>query len=137
MNTKLLMTVSAVVMGIAGVILIFLPQEIAKQFDLPNSTTIILQTLGALYIGFSMINWNSKSNLIGGIYSRPITIGNFTHFFIGALGLIKFAAKTPTVITFIITIIYLAFAISFGYVLFKHPISKPPIIHKNISDNIQ
>ena len=125
MNTKLLMTVSAFVLGIIGVALSFAPQEVAVYLRLNGASSIILQILGALYFGFAMLNWTAKANLIGGIYSRPVAIGNFTHFIIGALALIKTALNNSG-ITFIwiVVIVYSIFAIFFGYVLFNNPVMK-------------
>jgi hypothetical protein len=125
MNTKLLMSASAIVLGVTGIALSFAPQEVAHYFNLSGANSIILQILGALYFGFAMLNWTAKANLIGGIYSRPVAIGNFTHFIIGALALIKSAFNHST-ITFIwvAVIIYSIFAMLFGYILFNNPVMK-------------
>jgi hypothetical protein len=89
------------------------------------SDSIILQIAGALYFGFAMINWTAKGNLIGGIYSRPVAIGNFAHFLIGALALIKLSFKTPAPhFVWIAAIIYSIFALLFGYVFFTNPVMK-------------
>ena len=72
-------------MGVTGIILSFIPQEVSHFLSLTESTPIVFQILGALYFGFAMLNWTAKANLIGGIYSRPVAIGNFTHFLIGGL----------------------------------------------------
>ena len=120
MNTKLIMSASAIVMGITGIALTFLPQEIAALVGWTKESNIVLQIVGALYFGFAMLNWMSKSNLIGGIYNRPVAIGNATHFFIGALALLKFSSKDLVVVS--VAIIYSIFAIAFGYILFTHPV---------------
>jgi len=73
MNTKVIMTLSAIVMGGVGILLSFLPHELLAQFQSASVHTIdalIIQLMGALYFGFAMINWTAKANLIGGIYSR-------------------------------------------------------------------
>ena len=125
MNTKVLMIVSAINMGVAGMILSFLPQEISNYLNFTGTSSVIMQILGALYFGFAMLNWTAKANLIGGIYSRPVTIGNFTHFLIGALALVKLAFNNMTfTYIWIAGIIYSIFAILFGYVLFTNPVLK-------------
>lgn len=128
MNSKLLMTASSVFMGLIGIALIFMPNEVLETLGLmPNETlTLILQLTGALYFGFAMTNWMAKAVLIGGIYSRPLSIGNFSHFFIAGLALVKISLNSDTSSTYIygLTIIYVLFAILFGYVLFTHPIKK-------------
>src|ERR1700675_2225672 len=96
MNTKVLMSLSAIVMGITGIILTFFPQEIVVFFKMAETNTILLQVLGGLYFGFAMLNWAAKANLTGGIYSRPVTIGNFSQFVIGGLALLKFGTRNTT-----------------------------------------
>jgi Na+-driven multidrug efflux pump len=125
MNTKLLMTISALTMGVAGIALSFLPHELLSYLG-PTSETnlepLILQILGALYFAFAMVNWTSKANLIGGIYSRPIAIGNLTHFLIGALALIKGYSSNHETVILILSVVYTVFAMSFAIVFFKHPV---------------
>ncbi len=125
MNTKPLMIVSAIILGIAGVMLSFFPQEVSNYLGFGVTNSIILQILGALYFGFAMINWTAKGNLIGGIYSKPVAIGNFSHFLIGGLALIKISFKAPALHYFwIAAIIYSIFAILFGYIFFTNPVMK-------------
>lgn len=124
MNTKLLMTISAVILGVAGIILSFMPQEVSYFLSLPETNSIVFQILGALYFGFAMLNWTAKANLIGGIYSKPVAIGNFTHFLIGGLALIKLLPdNTNGTSIWARAILYLIFAALFGYVLFTNPAS--------------
>ena len=123
MNTKVLMTLSAAIMAIAGILLTFLPGELLS-FISPveqNPLLIILQILGALYFAFAMLNWMARGNIIGGIYSRPIAIGNVTHFFIGSMALLKSASQYNSVFIWVAGVIYLTLAILFGFVLFNHP----------------
>jgi uncharacterized membrane protein len=128
MNTKILMTTNALTLLTVGLILTFLPDEILKYCDLENTglLRILLQIIGALYFGFGMLNWMSKSGIIGGIYNRPIAVANFTHFFIAGLALIKGIMADPGLpkTLWIVSCIYLIFAISFGIVLFRHPLTE-------------
>ena len=124
MNTKLLMTISAVILGVTGIIFSFIPQEVSHFLSLTESTPIVFQILGALYFGFAMLNWTAKANLIGGIYSKPVAIGNFTHFLIGGLALIKLLLpNTNGTSIWPCAILYSIFAVLFGYVLFTNPAS--------------
>jgi hypothetical protein len=125
MNTKLLMGSSAAVVGITGIILSLFPQETISFFKMADTNTIVLQLLGGLYFGFGMLNWAAKGNLTGGIYSRPVAIGNLTQFFMGALALIKFAThQSASVYIWIVAVIYTVFAILFGIVYFTNPVMK-------------
>lgn len=118
------MTTSAVVLGATGILLTFMPQEVANFLHLTGSTAIQFQITGALYFGFAMLNWTAKANLIGGIYSRPVCIGNFTHFLIGGLALLKLVLHNNFESSSLIcAILYIIFAILFGYIFFTNPSS--------------
>jgi hypothetical protein len=128
MNTKILMTSSAIILGIAGIILTFMNEEILGYLGFPNHKPLqfLVQIIAALYFGFGMLNWMTKTSIIGGIYNRPIATANFTHFFIGGLALIKGLISNPALhyIIWIIAVIYLTFGAAFGFILFRHPISE-------------
>jgi hypothetical protein len=125
MNTKLLMTISALYLGITGLILSFFPKEIIAYINEETNviTTLILQILGSLYLGFGMLNWMAKGTRIGGIYNKPIAIGNFMHFGVGAITLVKivFKIQIHPEIMIALTIVYAIFAISFAYVFMTNP----------------
>ncbi|HEY5367752.1 MAG TPA: hypothetical protein VIJ75_02075 [Hanamia sp.] len=124
MNTKYLMISSSIFMALLGLFTSFLPAEILNAVGLTSTIlpTLLLQITGALYLGFALMNWMAKTLLIGGIYSRPVCIGNFLHFTIAALALIKVAMNHPSLnYVLIATIIYSLFAILFGVVLFTSP----------------
>jgi hypothetical protein len=65
----------------------------------------------------------AKKSLIGGIYNKPIALGNFMHFLVGAFALIKIISKIQIHIEFVIslTIVYTIFAILFAYVFKTNP----------------
>jgi hypothetical protein len=68
MNTKILMISSTVFLGLLGVALTFLPEEALSSVGvIPNRiSTVSFQILGALYLGFAMLNWMIKGAVIGG-----------------------------------------------------------------------
>jgi hypothetical protein len=125
MNTKILMTSSALVLAIIGILLSFLPHETAEYLNVePNIITILfLKIMSALYLGFGILNWMAKGTLIGGIYNRPIAIGNLMHFGVGAIALFKIASNNQAHSEIIIslTAVYVIFAILFAYVFRTNP----------------
>ena len=78
-------------MLLAGLGLTFAPQELWRYAGVgyQAATVLILQATGALYMGFAVLNWMAKDNLIGGIYSRPVALGNFLHFLLVASALVR------------------------------------------------
>jgi len=125
MKTKLLMISSALFCSIIGILLSFLPHEIAEYLSVePTIITILfLKILSALYLGFGILNWMAKGTLIGGIYNRPIAIGNFMHFAVGAITLIKEIPniQTHSEIIIFLTVFYLIFTLLFAYVFMTNP----------------
>ena len=125
MKTKLLMTSSALFCAIIGILLSFLPNEIAEYLSVePTIITILfLKILSALYLGFGILNWMAKGTLIGGIYNRPIAIGNLMHFVVGAITLVKVISniQTHSEIIIFLTVFYVIFALLFAYVFKTNP----------------
>ena len=128
MNTKSLMTLSAMILALIGISLIFLPKEILDYLELSVSETLqlLMQIIGSFYFAFAILNWMSKGSIIGGIYNRPIAMANLTHFVIAGLALIKGILANPSLsyVIWSIAIIYSMFAIFFGIVAFRHPVSE-------------
>jgi Fe2+ transport system protein B len=119
---------SSILMGILGGITSFLPKEVLLTLGQTSTSTLILvvQILGALYFGFAIMNWMAKTVLIGGIYSKPLSLGNFAHFCVAALALAKSSLHHEATSKYILvlTVIYALFAIAFGVVSFTNPKQK-------------
>lgn len=124
MNTRILMSASAVFLGVVGLGASFLPQEILGYCGVRPEELLVLivQVAGALYLGFAVLNWAARGNLLGGIYSRPVALGNFLHFTVVALALVKaFLAGQREFVVIVGTVLYVLFAAAFGKVLFSPP----------------
>ena len=119
------MTVSAVLLGVLGIVVSFLPEEIMTYLNVESNpiTLLLLQLLSAFYLGFGILNWMAKGTIIGGIYNRPIAIGNLMHFGVGAIALIKIISRiqigSETIIA--LTVSYVILALCFAYVFFYNP----------------
>ncbi|HEX6898217.1 MAG TPA: hypothetical protein VF789_00820 [Thermoanaerobaculia bacterium] len=121
MNTRILMTASSLFLGLAGLFASFAPQELLTFLDSPAAglAPVLVQLMGALYFSYALVNWAAKDSLIGGIYSRPVSLGNMAHFLIGALVL----AKSQSVglgngTTLVLLVVYVVFAVLFGGLVF-------------------
>lgn len=125
MNTKILMTLSVVFLGLIGISLSFFTKEVDTFFnsDSNNASVLFLQLTSALYLGFALMNWMAKDSRIGGIYNRPIAIGNLMSFGVGTIALIKIVPKIELHKEFIIglTILYAIFTICFAIVFKTNP----------------
>lgn len=127
MQTRILMTLSALFMAVLGAVASFMPQEVLIYIGtLPEPLVVtMIQAAGALYLAFAMLNWMARGVLIGGIYARPVGAGNFVHFTIVTITLIKvlFTLRSPLLVT--LTAIYTVFAAWFALVIFTRA-GRPP-----------
>jgi hypothetical protein len=116
MNTKVVMAASALFMAVVGVAFSFLPVELLRAAGESGSAVmaVAVQVAGAMLLGFAILNWMAKESVIGGIYNRPLAMGNFMHFAVGAIALVKAGV-------WIAAAIYAIFAVGFGAILFGTP----------------
>jgi len=111
-------------MALVGVGASFLPQEMLAYADLPaqNFPVVLIQIIGALYLGFGLLNWNARGMLFGGIYGRPIILGNFMHFAVVTIALVKFLSVQTSPLLLAGAAAYIPLSVWFGLVLFTHPL---------------
>jgi hypothetical protein len=127
--THLLMSASALVLGLLGALGSFAPDHVLAWLAAPASPALLLavQVLGALYLGFAALNWMTRHNLIGGIYGRPVVVANLLHFVSAGLAIVRLVARAPQLTgLWPLAAAYVVFATGFGVVLFRHPIRTPP-----------
>lgn len=112
-------------MGALGAGGLFLPDELLAFLHVAGVPVLatVVQLYAALLVAFAMVNWTAKGSLIGGIYNRPVAIGNFGHFAIGAITLAKAViGRGAPLFLWIAALAYAAFALAFGAVLFGSPV---------------
>lgn len=117
------MLVSSVALGLAGIAASFAPSELLRALGSPAAEPlpVLIQLLGAMYVAFAITNWTAKDNIIGGIYSRPLSLGNCVHFNVGSLALAKQQFSHDLSMPLIaILIVYTIFAICFAWLVFGH-----------------
>lgn len=120
MKTRTLMISSSVGLMLAGLFALFAPVELLGNTGAESSLPVILQLLGALYFAMAFINWTAKDSHIGGIYLRPVSLGNFAHFFVGTLVLGRFAlANSQNFAVLTATSAYAFFAYFFWWLVFR------------------
>jgi len=121
MKTRALMAASAIFLAILGIAALFAPDEILRAANVPSSPLLppLVQLCAALLLGFAMANWMVKGSRVGGIYNRPIAVGNLLHFAVGAITLDRFALHSHQAWPVIaLAAIYTLFAVGFGLVVF-------------------
>jgi len=121
MNSKLLLISSAAVLGAAGLVANFMPQEIAGKLGLTGlpAGALLVQLAAGLVIGFATMNWMCRNQTVGGIYGKPLALANAMHFVLGAFGLGR-AATGPlqSPLLWAAFAIYALFAVGFVWLVF-------------------
>jgi hypothetical protein len=114
------MTLAATFMALAGIAATFFPQEVLvwHQTEPSRGSVLVVQMAGALYLAFAIMDWMSRGNLMGGIYSRPLALGNFVYFLNIALATGRMAADDPHASAVVAASIHGLFAAAFAYVTF-------------------
>ena len=117
------MMLSAVFLAALGLVTSIFPEKVLGMHGtIPdNATMLLIQMMGALYLGFAILNWMARGVLIGGIYARPLALGNFLHFAMVAVMLTKAAIAHGVVQLATSAFVFAVFAIWFGIALFTHP----------------
>ena len=121
MTTKTLLTASAVFLAVLGIVCTFIPQELLgfMGIDAPDEVVLLVQIIGALYLGFATLNWMLRSTPMGGIYGRPLGMSNFLHFVVAGIPILRAGltdGQSPVI--WILAGGYALLALGFGWVLF-------------------
>jgi len=68
MHTKYLMVSSAIFMALLGLLTSYFPVKVLTTHGTvpDNATLLLVQMMGALYLGFAILNWTARGILIGG-----------------------------------------------------------------------
>ena len=122
MNTKILMTSTSLVLALAGALTLFAPDLILTLMNVTVAAQlmVLIQLLGALCFSFALMDWTAKDSAIGGIYARPVSLGNFSHFFTGTLVLAKQLIATKfSLPILLVTLVYAVFAVIFYWLVFR------------------
>jgi hypothetical protein len=122
--TRILMILSAVFMAVLGLLTSYFPDRVLETHGtVPDGPTMLLiQMMGALYLGFAILNWTARGVIIGGIYARPLALGNFLHFAMVAVMLTREAIDHGVIQLATSAAVFSAFAIGFGILLFRPPV---------------
>ena len=118
------MSLSAIFLALAGLLTSYFPEKVLSTHGTvpDNATLLLVQMMGALYLGFAILNWTARGVLIGGIYARPLALGNFLHFAMVGVMLAKAAIVHEVIQLASSAFVFSAFAIWFGIVLFRPPV---------------
>jgi hypothetical protein len=123
--SRLLFGSSGIFLFGLGIILNFAPQETAAALGMEASAqaATVLQLMAGYAMGWGVTNWMAKGSLFGGIFGRPIGIGNLLQFTSAAFALGRAASHgVVPALTWPLFGICAVFALAFfRTIFFSHP----------------
>ncbi|MEO8276174.1 MAG: hypothetical protein ABI639_08130 [Thermoanaerobaculia bacterium] len=130
MPARILMGASALFLAALGVAATFAPQEVWAKLEAGNghplagasAAVLLLQVAGGLFLGFAILNWSTRDMQFGGIYNRPLLLGNFLHFVVVAMALLRIVGNGRTEpVLLVLAGAYTVFAVAFGWRMYRAP----------------
>jgi len=126
MKLSPLVSVAALVDAVVGLLLLFMPRETMAVLlgAAAAGTERTGQLAAAAILGIAGFNWLNRYARVGGIYGRPLVLGNLLHKMTLALLLVGDAARGSIPLTGVaLTIVYGLLAMAFAYTM----ISRSPV----------
>ena len=120
MRLNILLIVAAALYGLAGIALLFAPEELLTAAGVPASTVVawLAQALGAALLALAFLNWMNRFTRTQGVLGRPVLLPNF--FFATTSFWLALAAwrRTPDPVLLGCAIVLGALAVAFGARMF-------------------
>lgn len=121
MFPRIMLVSSAMFLAGCGLLTLFAPGRVlgvhGTQPDLP--TMMLVQMMGALYLGFALVNWAARGLPLGGAGARAVAAGNFLHFLLVTALLGWAVLRFPLAPLWSSALVFGLFALSFGLLLFR------------------
>lgn len=124
MISSIVSRVSAAVLALGGVVLLFAPDVLLPLVipAFPPSAAWFGQMLGAAWLGVAALNWLQRGLLLGGIYGRPIVLTNLALYFVGGLSVLRALLEGGVPMTlWFVAVPALVLAAVYGALLFLGP----------------
>lgn len=128
MVSSVVSLVSALILFVAGLVLLFAPDVVLPAIvsGFPVSGAWLGQLLAAAWFGLAALNWLQRRVVLGGIYGRPTVLANVALYFISALSLLRVLlghdAPPSLWLAFVVAV---AFAVAYAALLLRGPFRVP------------
>jgi len=119
MKVKTILTIDAIVLLVFGIGFLFAPVWSMEFFDISLDTAGVLMTqlLAAAFLGFAVLDWMGRNYAVADDV-RPLIAANFVMSTVGfVVALLKRLDGVGNAWTWVPIILYLLFALAFGYSL--------------------
>lgn len=121
---RTVMSASAALLLVVGAALLFLPQEVATVLHLQEGADAALPLAGAGALAFAALDWVGRAAVYGGVYGRPIVVGNFVFAAIASLTLLRLVVDTPTAAGWVLVAAFLVYWLAYAQLLYRPPFDR-------------
>lgn len=128
MKVKHILVIDAIVLLVFGIGFLFAPVWSMELFDISLDTAGILMTqlLAAAFLGFAVLDWMGRNYAVADDV-RPLIVANFVVSAVGfVVALLQRLDGFGNVWTWIPIVLYLLFALAFGYSLLDRSTYEEP-----------
>ena len=127
MISTLISRISAVVLALGGLVLLFAADATLPRIipGFPPTAFWLGQLLAAGWLAVALLNWASQPGLLGGIYGRPVVLANTALYFITTMVTLRivFQPNAPAWLWLVIVPAGVL-AIVYGWLLFRGPFER-------------
>lgn len=109
---------------LGGLALLFAADDVLPALvpGFPRSAAWLGQLLAGAWLGLGAANWISRTSVLGGIYGRPIVMGNAALYLVSALSLLRaLLGGTAPRAMWVACAITLVLAVAYGALLLRGP----------------
>lgn len=116
MRANPLLVLSSAAYAVAGIALVFAPQETLSTLAVAGSPTSewLAQAFGAALLGFAWLNWLQRPMQTGGIYGRTVVLPNLIFVLTAALSAWSAWRRDPSRPLLLAALAFGLLAIAFG-----------------------
>lgn len=121
MSSRTILTITSILLFATGGLAVFAADEVAGLMELEVSfeTRIFAEFAGIGMLALAVQNWMSRARPIGGVYARPLGLGNLLFFSTSALTLGRYlAAETLPREMIAVCGVFALLALAFAWLVF-------------------
>lgn len=121
MSSRTILTITSILLFATGGLAVFAADEVAGLMDLEVSfeTRIFAEFAGIGMLALAIQNWMSRGRPIGGVYARPLGLGNLLFFSTSALTLGRYlVAETLPREMIAVCGVFALLALAFAWLVF-------------------
>ena len=125
--SSLISRASAALLLVAGIVLLFASDDVLPRLvsGFPESGAWVGQLLAAALLALGATNWLSRSQLLGGIYGRPVVMANAVFYFVAAMVTLRAAASGDVANSlWVVAAVVSLLAVVYGWLLFRGPLER-------------